>query len=72
MEAAGQKVQLGRRLSGMDVIRSERQRVPFFEGLEVDGYRMPNGEFRVGLAGASRVLGGERKLVIQSFRQQKR
>lgn len=38
-------------------IKAERQTVRFFDGLEVDGYRMPNGEFRVGLSGASRVLG---------------
>lgn len=38
-------------------IKAERRPVPFFEGLEVDGYRMPNGEFRVGITGASRVLG---------------
>jgi len=38
-------------------IRVERATVVFFEGLTVDGYRMPNGEFRVGLEGASKVLG---------------
>jgi hypothetical protein len=38
-------------------IRAERQTVRFFDGLEVDGYRMPNGEFRIGLSGTSRVLG---------------
>lgn len=38
-------------------IRAERQTVRFFDGLEVDGYRMPNGEFRVGLTGASFVVG---------------
>jgi len=38
-------------------IRAEHKTVKFFDGLEVEGYRMPNGEFRVGLAGASRVLG---------------
>jgi hypothetical protein len=38
-------------------IRAERQTVKFFDGLEVDGYRMPDGEFRVGLTGASLVLG---------------
>lgn len=37
--------------------RSERATVTFFDGLTVDGYRMPNGEFRVGITGASRVLG---------------
>lgn len=41
----------------MDVIKTERQTVIFFDGLEVDGYRIPNGEFRVGITGASRVLG---------------
>ncbi len=44
----------------MEVIRAKHQTVPFFEGLEVDGYQMPSGEFRVGLEGASRVLGYER------------
>jgi len=38
-------------------IRAERSTVTFFQGLTVDGYRMPNGEFRVGLTGASTVLG---------------
>lgn len=38
-------------------IKAERQTVVFFDGLQVDGYRMPNGEFRIGLAGVSRTLG---------------
>jgi hypothetical protein len=38
-------------------IRAEHKTVIFFDGLQVEGYRMPSGEFRVGLAGASRVLG---------------
>lgn len=38
-------------------IRAERQTVRFFDGLEVDGYRMPNGEFRVSLVGASTTIG---------------
>jgi len=41
----------------MEPIRAERQTVQFFDGLSVDGYRMPNGEFRVGITGASVVLG---------------
>jgi hypothetical protein len=41
-------------------IRAEREIVRFFDGLEVEGYRMPNLEFRVGLSGASRVLGYDR------------
>ena len=40
-----------------EIIRVERQTVRFFDGLEVDGYRLPSGEFRVGLTGASLVLG---------------
>jgi hypothetical protein len=42
---------------GSEPIRAERQTVIFFDGLEVDGYRMPSGEFRVGITGASKVLG---------------
>lgn len=41
----------------MNVIRAERATVVFFPGLTVDGYRMPDGEFRIGLSGVSRVLG---------------
>ena len=41
----------------MEPIRAERETVTFFDGLRVDGYRMPDGEFRVGLTGASIVLG---------------
>ncbi|WP_332949924.1 MULTISPECIES: hypothetical protein [unclassified Microcoleus] len=40
-----------------EIIRVECQTVRFFDGLEVDGYRLPSGEFRVGLTGASLVLG---------------
>jgi hypothetical protein len=40
-----------------EIIRAERATVTFFDGLAVDGYKMPNGEFRVGITGASRVLG---------------
>lgn len=39
------------------ILKAERQTVRFFDGLEVDDYRMSNGEFRVGLTGASTVLG---------------
>lgn len=41
----------------IEPIRAERATVTFFDGLTVDGYRMPSGEFRVGVTGASRVLG---------------
>ena len=39
------------------VTRAERRTVTFFDGLEVDGYMMPNGKFRVGITGASKVVG---------------
>lgn len=38
-------------------IRAERSAVKFFDGLAVDGYKMPSGEFRVSLTGASEILG---------------
>ncbi len=41
----------------MEPTRAEQATVKFFEGLVVDGYRLPDGEFRVGLAGAGEVLG---------------
>ena len=46
-------------------IRAERATVTFFEGLTVDGYKMPNGEFRVGLVGASVVVGYGRQWLSQ-------
>lgn len=44
-------------VSDIAPIKAERAKVIFFEGLDVDGYRMPNGEFRVGITGASKILG---------------
>jgi|GEM_PF-2362708 len=38
-------------------IKVEVATVRFFDGLEVEGYKMPDGEFRIGLTGASLVLG---------------
>lgn len=49
----------------MEPIRAERATVVFFEGLSVDGYRMPNGEFRVGITGASLVLGYARNWLFR-------
>jgi hypothetical protein len=40
-----------------EMIKAERATVEFFDGLSVDGYRMPNGEFRVGITTASVVAG---------------
>lgn len=47
----------------LEPVRAERTTVIFFDGLTVDGYRMPNGEFRVGIAGAGEVLGYGRNWV---------
>ena len=38
-------------------IKAIRAKIVFCEGLEVDGYQMPNGEYRVGLSSASKALG---------------
>ena len=53
----------------MQPVKAIRATVVFFEGLEVDGYRMPNGEFRVGLAGASRLLGYSREWLADAVNQ---
>lgn len=37
--------------------RAEKKTITFFDGLTVDGYRMPNGEFRVGVTGTGKMLG---------------
>ena len=41
----------------MKPIRAIAATVRFFEGLDVDGYRMPDGSFRIGVVGTSRILG---------------
>lgn len=35
----------------------EKRKVKFFDGLEIDGYMMPGGSFRVDLSGTSKMLG---------------
>ncbi len=37
--------------------RVKSRKVVFFDGLTVDGYQIPSGEFRIGTSGASTVLG---------------
>ena len=39
------------------ITQAERATVRFFDGLTVDGYQMPDGEFRVGLEGVSSLIG---------------
>lgn len=49
----------------LEPIRAERATVTFFNGLEVEGYRMPNGEYRVGMVDASLVVGYGRQWLSQ-------
>ena len=53
----------------MKPIKAVRATVVFFDGLEVDGYKMPDGEFRIGLPGASRILGYGREWLSDAVRQ---
>lgn len=41
----------------MNIIKAERKTVKFCDGVEVDGYMLPDGEFRVGKVGASVAIG---------------
>ena len=41
----------------LEPIKAVTTKVRFFDGLEVDGYRMPNGDFRIGVVGTSRMFG---------------
>ena len=50
----------------LEPIKAQRATVRFFDGLVVDGYRMPNGSFRIGLAGASRILGYDRRWLFNA------
>lgn len=51
-------------------IKAEHCLVPFFEGLEVDGYYTPSGEYRIGLESASRVLGYDRRWLGRVFKRE--
>lgn len=44
-------------MTNTNITRAERATIEFCDGLSVDGYRMPNGEFRVGITSASLVAG---------------
>ena len=48
-------------------VKAIRAKVVFFEGLKVDGYKMPDGEFRVGLSDASKILGYNREWLSDSI-----
>lgn len=48
-------------------IRVEHAKVVFFDGLTIDAYRLPSGEFRVGLADASRTLGFDREWLTDAI-----
>ncbi|MBP0031502.1 hypothetical protein [Roseofilum sp. Guam] len=51
------------------ITQAERATVRFFDGLEIDGYRMPDGEFRVGLEGVSSAVGFTKDWLPQAFRR---
>ena len=46
-------------------IKAQRATIKYMEGISVDGYMMPNGEFRVGLVGASLALGYAKQWLTQ-------
>lgn len=46
-------------------IKAERATIQFCDGLEVDGYKMPNGDYGVSLSGASTLLGYEKTWLSQ-------
>lgn len=52
------------------IITFERAFVKFSDGLAVDGYRSPSGEFRVGMASASVVLGYEKDWLSRAVRRE--
>jgi len=39
------------------ILKAKRATVKFSQGLEVDGYLLPDGEFRVGITSASVIVG---------------
>lgn len=41
----------------MNIQKAERATIRFCKGIEIDGYRLPSGEFRVGKTGAALALG---------------
>ena len=49
----------------IEPIRAKRATVKFFDGLEVQGYQMPDGEYRVGVVDASLVVGYGRQWLSQ-------
>jgi len=53
-------------------IKAQRATVKFCEGVEVDGYKMPDGSYRVGLSGTSILLGYEKAWLSQMVRKQQK
>ncbi len=45
----------------------EKRKVKFFDGLEIDGYMMPDGSFRVDLSGTSKMLGYSQQWLSQGI-----
>lgn len=46
-------------------IKAQRATIEYMEGISVDGYMMPDGEFRVGYVGASLALGYKKQWLTQ-------
>ena len=46
-------------------IKAQRTTIKYMDGISVDGYMMPDGEFRVGLVGASLALGYAKQWLTQ-------
>lgn len=53
----------------METVKAKYEPVRFFDGLEVDGYKMPNGEFRVGITKASIVAGFGENYLRRALRE---
>ena len=47
--------------------KADRATVTFFDGLSIDGYMMPDGEFRVSMTGASILLGFSKEWLGRSL-----
>lgn len=56
-------------MTNSNTVKAVRATVKFAEGIEVDGYMLPNGEFRVGKTSISTVLGYSKMWVTRKMKQ---
>ena len=54
-------------MTNTNTTRAERATIEFCDGLSVDGYRMPDGEFRVGITSASLIAGFAEDYLRKAF-----